>query len=132
MGFVDTKDWWKKERAELNETNDCTVRAFAVVLNTTYERAHSHLKNKCGRLDRKGIRHSKMVNLPDSLVNTKFAIGGPYMEKTRTLKKFIEDFPTGRYFICVRGHALAIVDGVVYDYKHSLRRRVKWVMRIII
>lgn len=130
MCFVDNREKYKQVRKEYNETNDCTVVAFAEVFDTTYERAHKHLKEKCGRVNRKGV-YTNLV-LPQSLVNTKFRTGGPYENKPRTLGQFVKDFPEGRYYVCVRDHALAIVDGVICDHKHSPRRKVKWVMRVII
>lgn len=112
----------------MKETNDCTVKAFSVVFNTTYEKAHAHLKNYCGRQHRRGLRSIDV--LPPSLKKTKYKVG-PYSRTNRiTLKNFIEKHNEGRFYVCVRGHALAVVDGVIYDYKEGLRRQVTWAMRV--
>lgn len=117
-----------KASKKLNEYNDCTVKAFAKVFNTTYEKAHKHLKNSCNRKDKCGIR-SSMV-LPQSLKKTKFKVG-PYTRDNRIqLKKFCEKHPKGRFYVALCGHAIAIIDGVVYDHSDRPRRQVTWAMRV--
>ncbi|WP_391558986.1 hypothetical protein [Robertmurraya sp.] len=128
MEFKNSADMFSQNTKAMRETNDCTVKAFAVVFDTTYEKAHAHLKHNCGRQNRKGII-SRDVLAP-SLKKTKYKIG-PYSKTNRiTLKNFIEKHNTGRFYVCVRGHALAVVDGVIYDYKEGLRRQVTWAMRV--
>lgn len=115
---------------ELRETNDCTVKALAKVLNTTYDRAHKHLKEGCGRKNRKGVV-SRCV-IPESLKRTKFVVG-EYSETNRiTVKHFCEKHPKGRFYVCVRGHAFAIIDGGVYDYCDKPRRQIIWAMKVYI
>lgn len=43
MSFVDTRKWFENERKVMNETNDCTVVAFATVFNTQYSKAWNSL-----------------------------------------------------------------------------------------
>lgn len=113
---------------KLKEANDCTVKAFAKVFNTTYERAHKHLKDNCGRKNKKGIVSREVI--PQSLKNTRFAIG-PYTRQNRvTLKKFCEEHKEGRFYVSLCGHAVAVIDGVVYDHSDKPRRQVTWAMRV--
>lgn len=113
---------------QFREHNDCTVKAFAKVFNTTYEKAHNHLKNSCGRINRKGVWITRV--LPQSLKKTKFKVG-PYDRGNRIqLNKFCEKHSVGRYYVCVKGHAIAVIDGVVYDYCDKPRRQVIWAMRV--
>ena len=42
----------------------------------------------------------------------------------KTLNQFVKRYPKGRFHVTVRGHALAVIDGVVYDWKHSGKRRI--------
>lgn len=117
-----------KASKRLNEWNDCTVKAFAKVFNTTYEKAHSHLKNACSRQNKCGIHSSKV--LPQSLKKTKHKVG-PYTTANRIqLKKFCEKHPKGRYYVALCGHAIAVIDGVVYDHSDRPRRQVTWAMRV--
>lgn len=116
-----------KASKRLNEWNDCTVKAFAKVFNTTYEKAHRHL-SMAGRPNRRGFP-SKIL-LPQSLKRTKFRVG-PYTRDNRIqLKKFCEKHPKGRFYVALCGHAIAIIDGVVYDHSDRPRRQVTWAMRV--
>lgn len=128
MEFKNSADMFSQNTKAMKETNDCTVKAFAVVFDTTYEKAHAHLKHNCGRQNRKGIV-SREVIVP-SLKKSKYKVG-PYSKTNRiTLKNFLEKHSEGRFYVCVRGHALAVIDGVIYDYKEGLRRQVTWAVRV--
>lgn len=128
MEFKNVADMFSTNTKNMKEHNDCTVKAFAITFNTSYEKAHGHLKKYCGRQNRKGIV-SREVIVP-SLKKTKYKVG-PYSRANRiTLKNFIEKHSEGRFYVCVRGHALSVVDGVIYDYKEGLRRQVTWAMRV--
>lgn len=128
MEFKNVSDMFSANTKAMKETNDCTVKAFAVVFDTSYEKAHAHLKHNCGRQNRKGIISREV--LAPSLKKTKYKVG-PYSKANRiTLKNFIEKHGEGRFYVCVRGHALAVVDGAIYDYKEGLRRQVTWAMRV--
>lgn len=118
------------ERLLYRERNDCTVIAFAIIFKVTYDKAHRHMKESCGRVNRKGIRTKNV--LPPSIPHVKFRVRSFNKESgnATTLGRFIKDHPVGRYYVCVRGHALAVVDGVVYDYYYGPKRQVKWVMRV--
>lgn len=114
----------------MKEYNDCTVKAFAITLNTSYAKAHSHLKRFCGRPNGKGIVSREVI--PQSLKNTKHRVGPYTRENKVTLKKFCELHPQGRYYVSVRGHAVAIVDGVVYDHSDRPRRQVTFAIRVYV
>lgn len=128
MEFKNSAVMFSQNTKAMRETNDCTVKAFAVVFDTTYEKAHAHLKHNCGRQNRKGIVSREVI--APSLKKTKYKIG-PYSKTNRiTLKNFLEKHSEGRFYVCVRGHALAVVDGAIYDYKEGLRRQITWAMRV--
>ena len=59
------------------------------------------------------------------LVNPKYK-----KETGYTVKSFMEQHPTGRYFMIVRGHAVALVDGVLYgnpcEQYNGFRRPVRY------
>lgn len=40
------------------------------------------------------------------------------------------DTKKGKYYIVSRGHAYAVIDGVIYDYKESKRRQVIGAWRV--
>jgi hypothetical protein len=126
--FNDISTMFSADSKRFNERNDCTVRAFALVFNTTYDKAHAHLKNYCGRLNRKGISSKKVI--PVSIKHHKYREGPYARDNTTTINQFVKKHPEGRYYVCVRGHALAIIDGIVYDHCHKPRRQIIWAMRV--
>ena len=104
---------------------------FAEVFNTSYDRAHKHLKEHCFRLNGRGVLPKHFhKQLPQSIKRHKYVIG-EYSRKNRiTLSQFCKKHPLGRFYCCVRGHAIAIIDGIVYDHCHKPRRQITWAMRV--
>jgi hypothetical protein len=49
-------------------------------------------------------------------MNRKWKVGG------YTTISFLKKFPKGRYFILIKGHAFAIIDGVVYGNQEDATR----------
>lgn len=120
------------------ETNDCVVRAFMCALNISYDQAHAYIKNKMGRKDRKGTyvnayakniinttKNGKKISFIGSHPSKSFfkhAFGSDrilvnknYKKPTGyTLKSFMENHPVGNFVLIVQGHAVAVVNGVLF------------------
>lgn len=133
------------------ENNDCVVRAFMMALDLPYDKAHKFVADKFKRVNRKGTyiqmyienilgrqKNGYKMNLMgyhpkyafgkrNKLVNPKYK-----KETGYTVKSFMEQHPVGRYFIIVKGHALALVDGVLYgnsgEQYDGFRRTVHYVI----
>ena len=128
----------KSSELSKKENNDCVVRAFMAALDITYDQAHAWVKKELKRVDRRGtfmnaygknivgktkngkkiifigahpsrefMKYSFSSNKP--LVNTKYKKPTGY-----TLKSFMENNPVGRFVLIVQGHAVAVVDGVLF------------------
>lgn len=133
------------------ENNDCVVRAFMMALDLPYDKAHKFVADKFNRENRKGTYTSMYLkNVLDRQKNgykmklmgyhPRHAFGGrkklvnpKYKKETGyTVKSFMEQHPVGRYFIIVKGHALALVDGVLYgnsgEQYNGFRRTVHYVI----
>ena len=104
------------------ETNDCAVRALANAFGAGYAKAHSVLK-AAGRQDKRGtavdVIHNVVLKGCDGkrgyqLHNVGHGWEGLHKREV-TIGTFCKYHPTGRFYCIVRGHALAIVDGVVQD-----------------
>ncbi|MDA9280029.1 hypothetical protein N9P74_00555 [bacterium] len=138
-----------------NETNDCVVRAFMVAFDIPYKTSHSWVKSKFKRNNGKGTftkkylngvmgsvkngkrtslmgfspRYKTSYNKGKTLVNPKYKKPTGY-----TVKSFMEQYPDGRYVIIVKGHALALVDGVLYgngsEQYEGFRRPIHYVIKI--
>lgn len=122
----------------LKETNDCVVRAFMCALNLSYDQAHAWVKNELKRQDRKGTfmnaygkniigktKNGKKISfigihpsrefMKHSFGSDKVLVNRKYKKATGfTLKSFMEAHPVGRFVLIVQGHAVAVVNGVLF------------------
>jgi len=119
------------------ENNDCVVRAFMCALNISYDQAHAWVKKELKRQDNKGTytyayaknilgktKNGKKIcfmgahpsqNMKHAVGSDKVLANPKYKKKTGyTLKSFMEDNPVGRFVLIVKGHAVAVVNGVLY------------------
>jgi len=111
------------------ETNDCVVRALAIAAETDYATAHQWVKEKLGRPDRKGtlmttFKLEQLIKKGIGLNNKHLSsiqrselINSDYTHKPVqfTVGTFSKKHNKGTYFVLVKGHALAIKNGIVYD-----------------
>jgi len=120
-----------------NERNDCVVRAFMIALNLDYNTAHGWVRKQFLRRDKTGTYTSHHLNKVHGkqkngyklkFIGThpnksflkvgsskKILINDNYKKATGyTVKSFLETHPTGRYFLIVQRHAIAIVDGKIW------------------
>jgi hypothetical protein len=151
--YVDTMKM-AAEQSEIakKEDNDCVVRAFMAALDISYDQAHAWVKKNMNREDRKGTYTNRVIKLVDGktkngyklsflglnpsksymtsiIGNNKVLINPKYKKPTGyTLKSFMENNPVGRFILIVQGHAVAVVNGVLYgntnENKHGLYRSV--------
>lgn len=91
------------------ERADCTVRAFANVTGASYERSYQ-LAQDAGR--RGSGRFKSSVLIAEAKRSgfrfRKLRFG------SRTIARFVREYPTGRFYVVKRAHAFAIVDGTVF------------------
>ena len=122
-----------------------------MALDLPYDKAHKFVADKFKRVNRKGTYISQHLNTilgrqkngyKMNLMgyHPKYAFGKrkklvnpKYKKETGyTVKSFMEQHPVGRYFIIVNGHALALVDGVLYgnsvEQYNGFRRTVHYVI----
>ena len=127
-----------EEQSELakRENNDCVVRAFMCALDLNYDQSHAYIKTKMKREDRKGTytnmySHNVIGKTKNGykigfigthpsrnwmrFKSNKVLVNKNYKKPTGyTLKSFIENHPVGRFVLIVQGHAVAVVNGVLY------------------
>lgn len=109
-----------------SETNDCFVRAVASSFECPYDEAHTWVKEKFGRENRKGTRYAacKLATMQSvgekfnnkkvkGIDNLRTYIPNTYKLKRTTLNQFIKKYPTGTYILIVRGHAFTLKNGAV-------------------
>jgi len=135
-----------------SERNDCVVRAFMMSLDLPYDKAHKFVADKFNRVNRKGTytsaylknilgkqKNGKKMRLMGYHPTKVFAdrkklVNPKYKKETGyTVKSFMEQHSEGRYFIIVKGHALALVDGVLYGNSNEqydgFRRPIHYVIK---
>ena len=138
------------------ENNDCVVRAFMSALDIPYDQAHGWVKENLKRKNHEGtytalfiknvlgkVKGGKKLKAYGCHPDFGFVmkdrgfkvITNPQYKNKEvgyTLKSFIENHPTGRYFLIVNQHAVAVVNGVLYgnrdEQRQALYRRVNWVV----
>lgn len=128
-------------RDQSTESNDCTVKALCITKGISYQEALKYATENFARKPHKGARtaniveafhHDKSFNqLVEEQIKTYYINQGKNTERQMTLGTFIKRYPSGKFYVIVRGHALAVVDGVIIDYTDGLRRPVWKAWRII-
>lgn len=113
-----------RENFDVNEDRDCCVRALVHALEIPYAEAHAKLAD-WGRKPRKGtygFTAFMAKNVPFIEHHTRYTAsyycGGKEKDKGRkvtTLRRFIKDFPEGHWVISVKGHAFAVINGMIHD-----------------
>jgi hypothetical protein len=109
-----------------SETNDCFVRAVASSFECPYDTAHSWVKEKFKRENRKGTKSVSFKMATMSAVGEKFNDKSvktidklrtydskTFKMKRTTLNQFIKKYPTGTYIVIVKGHAFTLKNGAV-------------------
>lgn len=100
------------------ERNDCVVRALALAAGISYDESHALLE-KHGRQYAKGTSWMTHRNAIKDLNGTA-VIDTPNTKLAKfTLNSFITNHPTGSYFVIRRGHAIAVINGRVYDWQYT-------------
>lgn len=139
MKFADASkviNYYNGSELAKNESNDCSVRAFAGLLNTKYEPAHSFVADKFNREMKKGVLKMnsicdkmaeenktyeidgvqfKMHSLKKSEITNTYKLRGEYIVRNKTVKSFVKSHPEGNYLIFVSGHVFSLKDGTIID-----------------
>jgi hypothetical protein len=138
IGYTNTFSQLNMASYKHNETNDCTVKALAIVSGKTYDEAHRALA-AAGRKPREGAYFSEQVKALLALGKTlkpvnKHEILATFPKnrkgKTRTNmtthhpRRFNKLWPKGTFLLYTDRHVSAVVDGVMHDWAANTSRRV--------
>jgi len=95
----------------IKDNNNCTICALSTSAGIPYNEAFE-IGKAAGRKTGRGFHTEKLA-----LTAKKHGISLRKMKhKPITIQKFLERYPTGRYLVRRRGHAFAIIDGIIYDH----------------
>jgi hypothetical protein len=105
-------------KKEHRDKDDCTVRAFSLVMGCSYDKARMFMAAN-GRNHREGMSFGQLRNIFDNLKKHKATILCPDV----SVAKFAKNNLSGRYYIIIEQHALAVIDGVIHDWDTSSKNK---------
>lgn len=116
----------KSTMSRPSDKNFCSVVAFAIVFDTSFDKADAYLYSY-GRKFRKGMLYYQIKDALEGVRKSEvIKLDIPRMN----INKFVKLYPTGRYYITVRGHATCVVDGVIHDYGDMGRKFITHVWQV--
>ena len=116
---------------DLNETNDCFVRALAISANISYNESHGIAEELFNRNPKEGtenveatIRSTEGRNYFTHRSLELEDVNHTYVRRDKkvhalNIRGFYNRYPKGSYLLLVNKHALAIVDGVIQDWENA-------------
>lgn len=112
---------------EADDKKCCTVVAWSVVFNADVYKSRKYLEYH-GRIRKRGMSVKSISNAMKGVKKSKVE----YVNVGRiiSLKKFCEMYNTGRYYVLVGSHALAVIDGRIFDHSERPLRRVQCAWKI--
>lgn len=136
-----------------SEKDDCVVLSMMSAADAGYRDAHTYCSKVFNRRFRKGVlisRESLAKSINCSLNGYKLSVlgvnskmGPRYAsefpvytngDKDWTVQRFIENHQVGRYVIIVKGHALAVIDGVLHggkvDQYYKPSQKIYWTLKM--
>jgi hypothetical protein len=147
MSFTSTPNEFVElsvESRKFGETNDCAVKAVALVCNVPYATAHATLK-ALGRKDRKGTWSNQYMTAVKQLGKTMVRVNerdliAKYPSPHNNLRSVTSHHPrrfakawdkNKVYFMITSRHAFAVVNGETKDWSINKSLRVRWIYEVI-
>ena len=130
---IKVMDMNNKNTLQAGERSDCTVRALVKTAGLAYDDAWRWVASKMQRRPRRGptlwdarkamdnaqqINGKKVKALGHG--RTRRLLNGA--DRKMSLKTFCQYNPVGTFYVLVRGHALAVIDGVITDRTKAGKR----------
>lgn len=132
-----------------SDHNYCTVTALSVTFGVPYDEAYDYARGEWSRVRGRGVTTSIMLRsfpqaegkeyaskvLNQAVVRVKAEQDykqpdGSIKTRDMNLSTFCKRYPKGKYYILVKGHALAVVDGEVIDHTDKPKRRIRYAWKI--
>jgi hypothetical protein len=134
MKDVKTFDAYKSDhiqtyKASTGDANYCVLAALHFVTGQPMEICNKFFMRH-GRRYRKGMLTKEVEEALSKSKHYYFKKGTYDRNNKITINQFVKKHPVGKYYLIVRGHALAVIDGVVYDHSVRLTRRVYTAFRV--
>jgi hypothetical protein len=144
VAYTTTFNQLNEESHSMGETNDCGVKAVALVANVSYNTAHAALAAR-GRKNGKGTMtadiHRALIidfNVKIEQVNAREIIATypmPHCEKATCLtthhpRRFAKAWPKGKFLLYTKRHVAAVIDGELHDWTVNTAKRVTHIYKV--
>lgn len=136
--------------AKLNgDTNYCTVTALSASFSISADEAYDYAAKTWERKRSRGVATLTMLKtfpVAEGVTQAKEVLGkevirvkaeqdykqpdGSIKTRDMNLSTFSKKYPKGKYYILVKGHALAVIDGEIVDHTDKPKRRVRYAWRV--
>jgi len=110
-------DGGRSQSKRPRQNNDCTVRAFALAFNLSYDEAYDYLKD-LGRKCSRGFFLNKWLDKQKEVLGYKIgrlSFPAKKGQKRMNPSTFSKQFKKGTYLIRTAKHMSIFIDGVLYD-----------------
>lgn len=124
--IVNSPTYLKSIGDPIDETdrNQCAVIATTVASGRSYSSVRNEYRQR-GRMKGKGTLSSTIRNVLYKYGFRRLQEYNPYYAKENpTVLEFAKKYATGTYVLLVRGHALTVIDGEIYDNMTTKRARI--------
>lgn len=110
------------------DKNNCTVVALSTVLGIDYSKAKLFAEKRGNRVRGRGLYDNQIEDML-------FSLKSYHVEKVKLsgktyLDSFCNNNDIGRFYVLVRGHALAVINGVIYDHSYKGKRVIRKAYKI--
>lgn len=111
------------KNSSIQDRNYCTIRSIAIAFKIPFEEAYL-IGKKAGRKHGEGFYLSELMMFLHK--NTQY----DNFKKVRlkpngiTIRRFLEQYPIGRFVCGRRGHAFAIIHGEIQDITDNSERQI--------
>ena len=131
------------------DSNYCTVTALSASFSVSADEAYEYAATVWNRKRAKGVRTLTMLStfpqaegfsqakeiLTKDVIRVKAEqdykqSDGSIITRSMNLSTFAKKHPRGRFYILVKGHALAIIDGEIVDHTDKPKRRVYYAWKV--
>jgi len=134
---------------KVTDRNYCTVSTLSATFEMSYDEAYSFASKEWGRKRGKGVATIDMLESFPQAVGKDYAKkvlsqevvrvkaehdykqpDGSTKTRDMTLSTFSKKYPRGKYYILVKGHALAIINGEIVDHTDKPKRRIRYAWKV--
>lgn len=113
-----------------NDNNFCVLVSFSLVTKQSPAKVKRYLEKTVNRKAGRGLYSHEIETFLEAMQNYKAVECNYLKRKQLSLKSFAILHKKASYLVLVKGHMLAVIDGVIFDHSYKIGRRVLKAWRI--